>query len=348
MNYNEILSGRRKGLIYTLLRCILYPPSQLYMLVITIRNALYSIGILSSYKCDVPVICVGNITAGGTGKTPMVVWLCKYLCGKGARVALLSRGYKSDSKIGLNDEMRLLSDALPEVRFYIGSNRSESAQKAVADGATILVLDDGYQHLRLSRDLNILMVDALCPFGYGRMLPAGLLREPISQISRAGIAVVSRADLIDLPKIDEVKRNILSVKEMPIVLASHKPSILFSSDGITLELKELSGRKVVAFCSIGNPAGFIATLEKLGANVCGKYFFDDHSEYDSERVSIIAQLIEDMPECWLVTTEKDWVKLRELPDIAGLARLFWLKVEMSFLAGEAEIKKLVDNIANLN
>ena len=348
MNYIDILSGRDKSMLANILRCTLILPSVIYSMVTMLRNLLYDLHILPGYKVDIPVICIGNITAGGTGKTPMVVWLCRYLYGKGARVAILSRGYKSSDSSGINDEIKLLQGALPEVAFYIGSNRVESARAAQTDGATVIVMDDGYQHRRLRRDIDILMVDALCPFGFGRVLPAGLLREPLSQIGRASIAVISRSDIAGDETTSKIKHKLLSYKQMPIVLSSHRPSGLFNCDGVKVDLSQLAGQKVTAFCSIGNPGGFIATLESLGAVVRGKYFFDDHSEYDSERVGIIRQLMEDAPDQWLITTEKDWVKLRELPDIIGLDRLFWLAIEMDFAAGEGELKKLVDNITNLN
>ncbi len=348
MNHIEILSGAKKGIAAVILRLLLRAVSVLYGVVTVLRNRLYDLHILRSYKVDIPVICVGNITAGGTGKTPMVAWLCEYLCSKGASPALLSRGYKSSDPSGLNDEMRLLQDALPGVSFYVGSNRAENAQRAQLDGATIIVMDDGYQHRRLVRDLNILMVDAMCPFGFGRILPAGLLRESEVGIERAGAAVISRSDMASESELVEIERKLLGYREMPIALGCHEPSELYSVTGSGLSLSELKGKKVTAFCSIGNPGGFIATLEKLGADIRGRYFFDDHSDYDAERVGIIRQLMEDVPDHWFITTEKDWVKLRELPEVSGLDKLFWLKIKMSFSRGESELKKLVDNITNLN
>ena len=302
-------------------------------------------GLLKVNKFDMPIICVGNLTAGGTGKTPMVIWLCKYLQSKGLSVGLLSRGYKGDDD-GNNDEMRLLEDSIGNTRFYVGADRSASAQTAIDEGMMALVMDDGYQHRKLGRSLDILMIDGLCPFGYGKMLPAGLLREPVSGAKRAGIAVISRADIAGEAKVEEIKTRLRRYNDMPVVTCSHKPEAVYSCDGVKVGLEELKGKKVTAFCSIGNPGGFVATLESMGAEVRGKYFFDDHSDYDNERVEILRQLSEDAGEQWLVTTEKDWVKLRELPEVATIGRLYWLKIELAILSGKDELEKTINNVLN--
>ncbi|MCG8539308.1 MAG: tetraacyldisaccharide 4'-kinase, partial [Clostridia bacterium] len=204
MNFIDIISGKNKGSLATLMRLFLVVPSILYSFIIRLRNFGYNIGLLKVNKFDIPIICVGNLTAGGTGKTPMVIWLCQYLQKKGYSTALLSRGYKGDSD-GTNDEMRLLEDSLGSTRFYINSDRVASAQLAIDEGAMAIVMDDGYQHRSLGRSLDILMIDGLCPFGYHRILPAGLLREPISGAKRAGVAVISRADVADSKTIDQAK-----------------------------------------------------------------------------------------------------------------------------------------------
>ncbi len=348
MNYTDIISGQSKGLKSQGLRILLLLLSFPYRLIVSLRNYAYDLGLLSQKRCGLPVFCVGNITAGGTGKTPMVIWLCRYLQSKGLRVALLSRGYKSKDSTGLNDEMLLLQGALPDVGFFIGSDRYTNAIKASSQGYQVLVMDDGYQHRRLYRNVNILMVDALCPFGYGKILPAGLLRESLTGIKRAQVAVLTRSDTVTPDTIRQIGDKILLFKQMPLLTTSHAPSALFDSKGQEKPLSTLQNQKVTAFCSIGNPKGFIATLEQLGANVIGRYFFDDHSEYDQERAGIIRQLSLDAPEQLLVTTEKDWVKLSQCPNVAGIDRLFWLRIELGIISGEAELKNLIDNTLNMN
>ncbi len=341
MSYLEIISGTSKGPLARLVRLLLVVPSIIYGFIIRIRNLGYNLGILKVTKFNIPIICVGNLTAGGTGKTPMVIWLCKYLQKKGLSVGLLSRGYKGDAE-GTNDEMRLLEEALGNTRFYVGSDRVTSAQTAIDEGVMTLVMDDGYQHRRLGRSLDILMIDGLCPFGYRKMLPAGLLREPVSGVKRAEIAAISRADLAGETAIEQIKAALKKHTDIPVVTCSHKPEAIYSCDGVKVPLEELSGKKVTAFCSIGNPGGFVATLEKLGAEVRGRYFFDDHSDYDNERIDILRQLSEDTGEQWLITTEKDWVKLRELPEVSTVNRLYWLKIELAILSGQEELERVID------
>ncbi|MBN2843686.1 MAG: tetraacyldisaccharide 4'-kinase, partial [Sedimentisphaerales bacterium] len=246
------------------------------------------------------------------------------------------------------DEMLLLQAALPHTGFFIGSDRYTNALKATSQGYQVIVMDDGYQHRRLYRNVNILMVDALCPFGYGKILPAGLLRESLPGIKRAHIAVLTRSDVVTPDTISQISNKVQSIKQMPLLTTRHAPSALFDSKGQEKPLSTLQNRKVTAFCSIGNPMGFIATLEKSGANVTGRYFFDDHSEYDQERAGIIRQLSQDAPDQLLVTTEKDWVKLSQCPDVAGIERLLWLRIELDIISGEPELKNLVDNTLNMN
>lgn len=348
MNYIDIMSGRSKGFKAQGLRSLLALLALLYSVAVRLRNAAYDCGLLWQFRCGIPVFCIGNLTAGGTGKTPMVVWLCRYLQDKGLKVALLSRGYKSHNSNGLNDEILLLQSALPGIGFYIGSNRRTCAAKAVTDGYQVIVMDDGYQHRKLFRNLNILMIDSLCPFGYGKILPAGLLREPLAGIKRANIAILSRADLVDNETINTICNNILQYKQLQITTTCHTPSQLFDTQNRPAQLNTLAGKKVTAFCSIGNPMGFVATLEKLGATVVGRYFFDDHSQYDNERVGIIRQLLTDAADQILVTTEKDWVKLCQHPGITELRRLFWLRIELNIISGLQDLKFLVDNTVNLD
>ena len=342
MSFIDIISGKNHGPVAGLIRLALVIPSVFYTGVIGLRNICYNLGILKVHRFDIPIICVGNLTAGGTGKTPMVIWLCKYLQIKGLSVGLLSRGYKGDDE-GTNDEMRLLEDSLGSTRFYVGSDRVASAKTAIDDGVMAIVMDDGYQHRRLGRCLDILMVDGLCPFGYGKILPAGLLREPVGGAKRAGIAAISRADIAGESKIEQIKTKLKSInKDMPVITCTHKPENVYSADGVKVPLEELAGKPVTAFCSIGNPAGFVATLEKLGAEVRGRYFFDDHSDYDNERIDILRQLSDDAGEQWLITTEKDWVKLRELPEAATVGRLYWLEIELEITSGQEVLEQVID------
>ncbi|MBN2375206.1 MAG: tetraacyldisaccharide 4'-kinase, partial [Sedimentisphaerales bacterium] len=167
----SIISGEAEGVFARVLRMILTVGAWAYSLIIRFRNRLYDMGWLKSYKLPVPVICVGNITTGGTGKTPVVEFLGGYLQKRGVKVALLSRGYQAQSG-GDNDEISILRERLAGVTMVIDSDRVRGGRRAIAEhGAEVLLLDDGFQHRRLKRDLDIVLIDCTCPFGYGWLLP---------------------------------------------------------------------------------------------------------------------------------------------------------------------------------
>lgn len=359
MLVEEIINGTRGGVVVAILRPMLALLAKLYGLVVSFRNRLYDWGWLASTPLSVPVICLGNITAGGTGKTPMVIWICHYLQGHGLKVALLSRGYKGDSH-GDNDEMKLMGDTLDGVTMVVDADRVRGGRRAIEEHkAEILVLDDGYQHRRLKRDLDIVMIDCLCPFGYDRLLPRGLLREPIDQLRRADVVVLSRSDMIDKSQLNELKDRIERLCNGEVIMARHEPTGLYNAQGGKVALEKLKGKKVLAFCGIGNPPGFIATLEKLGARIVAKKFFPDHTKYDNNKLEKLHKAAQQCGADWLITTQKDWVKLKEVlgnkketspakantdqvADNAG--QLHWLKVEMSISNGEDQLCSLLDGL----
>ena len=218
----RLISGQRTGAAAALLRLLLRIAAVGYSLVVRLRNFLYSEGWLKAHRVDSAVICVGNITVGGTGKTPLVVWLCKQIIAN-SECAILTRGYKSGQG-KLTDEPAILAKSCPEASIIVNPDRVAGAEKAVSEfGADIIVMDDGFQHRRLRRDLDIIAIDATCPFGYGRLLPAGLLREPAGSIERADAAVITRYDQADDDSIAETKKRIEEIApEIAVAKAIHK------------------------------------------------------------------------------------------------------------------------------
>jgi len=337
---DAIISGNDKSLLAKTLRWLLAAVAGLYGFIINIRNWLYDRRWLRVSQLSVPVICVGNITAGGTGKTPMVIWLCRYLSQRGLKVAILTRGYKGQGPDG-NDETQLLRAALPDVPIVIDSNRLRGGQKAIqSHSADVLILDDGFQHRHLKRDMDIIMIDAMEPFGYGSMIPLGLLREPLTQLRRADAIVISRADSISNDDLATLKAQIRSLSNHPetslIVTSRHEPVSLCHTDGNSVAPQELRDKKVAAFCGIGNPQGFIATLARQGAKVVAQRFFPDHYHYNSETLAQLAHWKRNCGARWLITTEKDWVKLKELPQVNAVADLYWLRVELAITEGKEQ------------
>ena len=346
----SIISGETGGLGSCVVRALLCVASLVYAVLIRLRNRLYDRGWLRVWRLDVPVICVGNITAGGTGKTPMVVWLCRLLGRQGLKVAVLSRGYKSRSG---DDEIRLLRDALADVPVVVDPDRVRGGRRAVNEhGCDILVLDDGFQHRRLARDLDIVLIDCTCPFGYGAVLPRGLLREPIGSVRRAGAVVLTRTDLVSAELLSELTSRVRGLLDGEVgcggghvvAYCEHRPIGLFGSDGAEFGLDTLSGTAVAAFCGIGNPEAFIGTLEGLGARVVTRQFLEDHHAYSEDDCARLADWFGQSEADIVVTTEKDWVKLKELPVADKLPGLRWLRVESVVSQGRQELETLIGSV----
>ena len=341
-NYKELLSGKRRGVGAALLRCGLRLAEPLYGLGVWWRNRAYDRGRRTIHRAGVPVICVGNLTVGGTGKTPLVEWLARWMRERGVRVAIVSRGYGAEEG-ALNDEALELEQKLPDVPHVQNPDRVEAARVAVEElDCNLILLDDGFQHRRLARDLDLVLIDALEPFGYGHLLPRGLLREPLSVLQRAHAVILSRADLID----EAERKRIRDVVERHAPDAAwaevaHKPVALIDCDGRRRELSELRDRRVAAFCGIGNPAAFRRTLERCGVELVAMREFPDHHAYaQSDITELTGWLAEPGDIDFVVCTHKDLVKV-------GLARLgrtplYALAVGIEILHGENSLDALLE------
>jgi len=349
-----IISGETRGSRAACLRLLLRIASGVYGVLIYVRNRLYDKGILKSIALELPVICVGNITAGGTGKTPMVIWVCRYLLEQGKKVVVLSRGYKGQSEDG-NEEVLMLRRSVPEVPVVVDPDRVRGGRKAMVKyKPDVIVLDDGFQHRRLGRGLDIVMIDGMCPFGYEHLLPWGLLREPLKELRRAGVFVLSRCDQISDEHGDEIAARLLRegsdrglARDKCIIRGRHEPKGLYNAAEKEVPLEELSGRKVAVFCGIGNPESFLATIKQLGAEVAGREYLPDHVTYNNNDPGRLAKWGRDCGADWLVTTQKDWVKLRAIPGTKGLDNLYWLQVEMTFGQDREQLQREIDQAINI-
>lgn len=337
----EIISGKRQGLFAAALRLMLRLASFWYWLAIVLRLAAYRV--LPRRRVDKPVICVGNITTGGTGKTPAVAAVTSMLRNLGATPAIVSRGYRG-GEAG-NDEMKVLEELCPGVRHVQNPDRVAGARTAIQAGATAIVLDDGFSHLRLWRNLDVLLLDALNPFGFGRMLPRGLMREPLSSVRRAGAVVITRADVASDARLLEVEDVVRCYGFIgPVLHAAHVPVKLVNlATGAEAPLDSIKDQCVVAFCGIGNPRGFERTLEKLGARFTplGTLPLPDHAAMDSREITREVQPFlkagHEQGAQMAVCTQKDAVKLRGSDICPGLP-CFELRVEFRFLRGEEELR----------
>ena len=309
-------------------RTLLFP---LYLLslpyggVVRARSFLYSLGLLKTRTLPCPVISIGNITVGGTGKTPLVMALAKGLLERGIFVAILSRGYKgkrksepivSDGKtIFLSpeesgDEPFLMARACQGIPVLVGKDRFTNGRIALQQfGVKGLLLDDGYQYLSLRRNINILLIDSRIGFGDHTLLPRGILREPLSHLRRADLFLLTKVENAQI--VQPLEKKIHETHPSTPVFHSHyEPVSLVSPEDEEEKLDSLRGRKVLALSGVANPVYFSSTLRKCGAEIIGEAIFPDHHFYTPEDLSPIEGRSK-RADC-IVTTEKDMVKLREL------------------------------------
>ncbi len=322
----------RAGL-HPLVALLLGPPAWLYEGVVRLRNRRYDRQ-GAAVRAEIPVLSVGNLTVGGTGKTPMVAWLARRLVGMGRRPAVVSRGYGGNAGKGplvvsrgegpvcdarlCGDEPHYLAQALGGLIVVVGSDRPAGAAEARRLGADAIVLDDGFQHRRLARDLDIVLVDARDPFGGDRLLPAGRLREPISGIGRADLIVITRSDGFGSSRdVESVIREHNATS--PILRSSHRPLGFFSVAGAPVD----PPRRALAFCGIAAPGEFRRDLETAGVELAAFVPFRDHHRYTNEELRKLRRTAE-RKDATILTTEKDAARIgdetaaQELPGLACL------------------------------
>jgi tetraacyldisaccharide 4'-kinase len=297
-------------------------PAALFGLAAAVRGAAYDRGLLPVAHLDAPVVGVGNLTAGGTGKTPLVAWLVEWFRARGARPGVLSRGYGAGrgahGRPLAGDEARMLAAALPELPAVQDRDRVRGGRELLRRGVDLVVLDDGFQHRRLYRDRDLVLVDATRPFGlpYGpgaqaprHFLPRGLLRESPRALRRADVIVLSRCDQADPARLARLESELQRwAPGAPLVRTSHRPRGLRAlADGERYGLERLRDREVDLVSGIGHPEAFERTVLALGARLREHRRFRDHHEYRAEELRGLGA-----GGCAVVTTAKDGVKLAAL------------------------------------
>jgi len=308
-----------------------------YAAAIRYRNYRYDTGAARIQRIAACVVSVGNLTLGGTGKTPMVEWLAEHFRGCGVGVAVLSRGYGSEGGRP-NDEALELKEKLPEVAHLQSADRVGAARRAlIQTGCRVILLDDAFQHRRIARDLDIVLLDALEPFGFGHLFPRGWLREPIEGLRRADVVVLTRADLVCASRREQIRAQ--AGKYAPKAIwaeAIHAPQTLRNSTGCQMSIDSLKGKPVAAFAGLGNPAGFRGTLANCGYRVVEFREFADHHRYCRQDIETLAGWAEDLKVEAAVCTQKDLVKLGV--QRLGSVPLWALTVRLEFMAGEEAVR----------
>lgn len=348
----KVLSGADKRTLASLLRGVAWLASKPYGALIALRNRGYEKGWLKATQLDIPVISIGNLTVGGTGKTPAVALVCRYLRNKGVRVSVVSRGYGA-GEASRNDEAMELELQLPDVPHVQNRDRVAAATLAHEElDAQLIVMDDGFQHRRLKRDLEIVLLDATEPFGYGHLLPRGLLRESIGSLRRADVVIATRANQVDDQKLADIRT--LMQRFAPTAVwaeAVHQPRQLRDCNLRTVPLSEIEGKNCLIFSGIGNPTAFEQTVASLGAHIKKHVEFPDHHNYtatDIERLRDIESSLKanDPSQPWLVIcTGKDLGKVN-LASLAG-APLYALDIEMELRYGGVAFNDRLDKIAEI-
>lgn len=314
---------------------LLFVPSLIYGAAVRLRLFLYAAGVLKKKKLKCRVISIGNLTTGGSGKTPLAMHIAGILKKNGKRPVIVSRGYKgsrrrisavSDGKTVLmgpeeaGDEPYLMASRLEDVPVVIGADRFRAGLFAVEKfSPDCVILDDGFQHIRLERDLNILLVDSYSGFGNGHMLPIGILREPVSEIRRASLMMIKGSG-IKPPDALRIRGT-----GLPVIGFEYKASSLYDiSEKKALNPGVLKGKRVFAFAGTANPEAFFKTIKKLGATLTGALPFPDHHKYSSSDMERIKAASKESRSA--ITTEKDAVKLNGIQH-RGL-RIFALAVDV--------------------
>jgi tetraacyldisaccharide 4'-kinase len=341
--FRELVSGRRHGAGATALRGILRVAECFYAAAIGWRNGRYDRGAAAVHRVGAPVVSVGNLTLGGTGKTPLVEWLAARFHARGVRVAVVSRGYGAN-RGEENDEARELRWLLPDVPHVQNADRVAAARQAIqAFQAELIVLDDGFQHRRIARDLDIVLLDALEPFGFGHVFPRGTLREPVEGLRRADVVVLSRADLLSPNERADIWQIVR--RHVPTALCAetiHAPRELIVADGRRMPLETIRGQSVAAFCGIGNPAGFRHTLERCGCHIAGWREFPDHHRFTSKDVDLLADWSRGLGVSTILCTCKDLVKL-QTEQIAG-QWLWGVRIELEFKTGQELLESRLESL----
>ncbi len=336
---------------------ILKPLALIWDSIYRFRRFAFTYGVYRQNEFVVPIISVGNLTFGGTGKTPFTLWLAEYLDSLGMKVMILMRGYKGrlEYKSGIlrggkrlnfnpsdyGDEALLLSRRLKNTSIVVGKNRSENLDHYFSEEQPdIVLLDDGHQHLKLGRNLNILLFDSLLPLDRYKVAPMGYMREGFSALKDADLIVLGRVDQVSLEK----KTELISLLEshlkqkVPIAEVKYVPTGLFSSVYTkSYSVEQIVGLRAICIAGLASPDSFFQLLESLGVEILSRESFPDHYDYKVEDIDRLIQLATDL-DAMIITTEKDMVKIRR---VADYPRLVYLEIQMEFVKGEKATREII-------
>jgi len=347
------------------LSILLRPFALLYSFIVQFRNALFNRRVFKAWKSPIPVVSIGNLSAGGTGKTPLVDWVVKYYLSIGCKPAIVSRGYLRESKgvqlvsdgqkilLGskeAGDETAMLAWNNPDAIVMVANKRKKAVvaitRYFAQRGPSVIILDDAFQHRQIDRALNIAVINAGEPFFKAKMLPEGRLREPLNNLSRANLIVLNK--ITDRKQADAIKKE-LEKTGHPIVQARLKIGelVCFSGEFHTPDEAILEKNpNFLAFAGIASPESFLDSLTKEGINVVAHHFYKDHEPYSAKKLHTVRKEAE-RRELSLVTTEKDYFRMLGRPELIRIITTrpcYYLKIEPDIFEGEAILKSMLNAV----
>ena len=348
-----------KKSIPLLKRIFFSPLSWTWELIYFFRRACYDYGIFRQRSFQVPVISIGNLTFGGTGKTPFTLWLAEYLHSKNKRVMVLTRGYKgklenssglitsgktiSPDPVDYGDEALLFARRLVDATIVVGKKRSENLSfyfpKIEPD---VVLLDDGHQHIKIKRKLNIVLFDAMMPLIRYRVAPLGYMREGFQALKDADLVVIGKCDIAGPEKIAALKKFIQPHLPYGVEFAEvgFKPNGFYNAaNDLVLTVEQIRGKKVICVAGVANPQSFFKLLEELGAEVIVTESFPDHHYFKPDEINSLLSYAKS-EDALLVTTEKDMVRIKKIVEDEAIV---FLEVDIQFLKGEDAAIRVIDS-----
>jgi len=319
------IKGDDQSFRASLTRAALSVAEPFYTAAMTVRNFCYDRGVIRTQDLGRPTISVGNITTGGTGKTPVVQWLADELRHRGHRPAILLRGYGSTTA-NRSDEAQLLEQSLnanqqPIIPVHVNPSRVRGAADVLRNHPQVdrFILDDGFQHRRARRDFNLVLISATQPFGFGHLLPRGLLREPLGGLARANAFLITRCSLVSAEALGQIEQYLCTHHpRIPIFHCDHQHAgVWFPSTGKQQPMESLKNQKVFLTAGIGDPASFERQIAGAGAVITGHQWFPDHHAFTSAQIESVLTKAAQSAAASVLTTEKNWVKIA--PQLAGNA-----------------------------
>jgi tetraacyldisaccharide 4'-kinase len=330
----SIMKGQQKGLIAQCIIFLLLPLTLFYRLGIFCHRTFYRL--IGAAKSPKPVISIGNITLGGSGKTPLVIWLARKLQEKDIKAVILIRGHMPVGSSKASDEVDMVNEQVPFIPVLSGPDRVANIRKSNGSPGDVYIADDAFQHWPLQRDLDIVVIDTLNPFGNGYLLPAGILREGLSSLKRADIVVLTKTDSAGDTR--SLYAKLKAINPQALIVESR-----YKSDGavdvfnaVTLPESFLKEKGVVGFCAIGNPLSFELSLKNSGAKISGFFSFMDHHVYQTRDIERMVEYCHHQKVEVLVTTHKDAVKLRNFNDLFAGLRLVYMPIQLEITQGSDE------------